>query len=352
MVGLQEANQFVVDELTPRLERVCDGRYRIVRDDDAGIDREVVLTTLEVLGSRRERLAGPLRTVFWVRAAAKIGVVDFVTTHLASSSDNRPCDPQTCPPPCEPDDSLNLCQARQVAEIVDALALPESVVVVGGDLNAAPPDPAARVFTDRGWTDTHLAAGNPECDPATGAECTSGREDASLDDMKDPQSRQSERIDYLWLAGTRSCRVVQPTGLFNGEPATAGPDGLAFPSDHTGVEATISCRTFNTVFSGGTPDPADRLAGLQDADLLREFFLETYEATKEIAARIRVRIDSISLADADHADVVYTLVLDGAPVLDHLPGQAVREGGTWLVSRRTFCDVSTQGADEIPEPCR
>jgi endonuclease/exonuclease/phosphatase family metal-dependent hydrolase len=390
MVGLQEANQFVVDELTPELANICDGRYEVVRDDDAGNDREVVLSTLPVLGSRRERLAGPLRTAFWVRAASDIGVIDFVTTHLASGSDDRPCDARMCPPPCAPSDSLQLCQARDVAALVDALALPESVVVVGGDLNATATEPTTQVFADRGWLDTHLAAGNPECDPATGAQCTSGREDASLDDLTDPQSKQSERIDYLWLAGERDCTVVPPTGLFNAEPAENGPAGLAFPSDHTGVEATIECPTdqaqrdaatgvtlppttttttpdrpdadaatteaiteaFNTVFSGRITDPEQRLAGLQDADELREFFLETYESTKEIAARISVRMDSVTLTDPDQAEVVYSLLLDGAPVLDHLPGQAVRENGRWLVARQTFCDVSTQGAEELPPACQ
>jgi hypothetical protein len=71
-----------------------------------------------------------------------------------------------------------------------------------------------------------------------------------------------------------------------------------------------------------------------------------------VAAGIRVRIDSIEAIDDTHADVTYTLVLDGSPVLDHLPGTAVNIDGEWLVSLRTYCDVSTQGADEIPEPCQ
>jgi len=32
--------------------------------------------------------------------------------------------------------------------------------------------------------------------------------------------------------------------------------------------------------------------------------------------------------------------------------QAVEEGDTWLVSLRTYCDVSTQGSDTIPPPCQ
>lgn len=39
------------------------------------------------------------------------------------------------------------------------------------------------------------------------------------------------------------------------------------------------------------------------------------------------------------------------PVLDHLPGEAVLVDGRWLVSLRTYCDVSTQGAEVIPLPC-
>jgi len=41
-----------------------------------------------------------------VRVAADVGVVDFITTHLASSSDDRPCDRSTCPPPCRADEKL------------------------------------------------------------------------------------------------------------------------------------------------------------------------------------------------------------------------------------------------------
>ena len=118
-----------------------------------------------------------------------------------------------------------------------------AVVVVGGDLNAPPGSPPIRLLSDAGWTDTHRAAGNTECDPRTGAQCTSGRVDSDLSDLRDPRSRQSERIDYLWLTGRDGCRVGSPTGLFGARPAPDGPGGLAFASDHTGVEATIVCTT-------------------------------------------------------------------------------------------------------------
>ena len=390
LVGLQEANERTVSLLEERLPAVCDGRYEIVTDDDAGLDREVVLTTRPVLGSRRVRLAGPLRTALWVRVAADVGVVDFVSTHLASGSDDRPCDETTCPPPCEGDDTVNACQARQVVDFAAEVADDDSVVVIGGDLNSQPGEPAIETLVAAGYADTHLAAGNPECDPATGEACTSGRADDSLVDLTDPTSRQSVRIDYLLVGGPRACTSAAPTGLFNAEPASPAVDRLVFPSDHTGVEATLRCDTtdrqreeaagatittaatttspppaevdeatrtaitdaYRTLFDGDVTDVDAKLAALEDGETLRPFFLATYAAQGDLVQRIRVRIDEIAPVDADHADVTYSLLLDGTPVLDHLAGSAVRVNGRWLVTRRTYCDVSTQGASEIPPPCR
>ena len=59
LVGIQEANAQTVQRLRAEAKRVCDGRYRVVWDGDAGVDREVVLTTDRVLASRRTHLAGP-----------------------------------------------------------------------------------------------------------------------------------------------------------------------------------------------------------------------------------------------------------------------------------------------------
>ena len=390
LVGVQEANETVVGLLRDQLPASCGDEYEIVWDDDPGIDREVVLTTLPVLGTRRVALAGPLRSAFWVRVASDVGVVDFVSTHLASSSDDRPCDTQTCAPPCVSSDRLNTCQMREVLALVDELASPDAVVVVGGDLNAQPDEPTVDALRAAGFVDTHLAAGNPECDPQTGTHCTTGRADEDLDDLTDPQSIQSARIDYLWRGGSRDCREVEPTGLFAAEPADDGQSGLAYASDHTGVQATIECETtpeqraaalddplptttttepggsealddatraavteaFETVFNGDVTDVERKLTALEDGELLRDYFVEQFEAVRPIASRIRIRLDEMAPDGPDRVAVVYTLLLEEAAVLDHVPGAAVRVGDDWLVSRRTYCDVSTQGADEIPPPCQ
>jgi len=395
LVGIQEANAQTAELLAADLPGVCGGRYTIVNDGDDGVDREVVLTTLPVLGSARTRLAGPLRTATWVRVAADVGVVDYVTTHLASSSDDRPCDTATCPPPCTATEMIQVCQARQTAAFAAEHAAPDGVLVVGGDLNAPAGSPTLAVFTDAGLVDSHVAARNTECGTAgAGVSCTSGREDSSLADMSDPASVQTERIDFVLFRDDRDCAPAAPTGLFNEAPADRSIGGLAFPSDHTGVIATLACPTtdaqrraataatvpttttvpgsaapgagpggvdpttraavgeaYSTVFDGTVTDPERKLAAVEDGPRIRDFFLQSFEQTKDISSRIVVRVDDVTPVDGATVAVTYTLLLDGSPVLDHLPGRAVRVDGTWLVSRRTFCDVATQGASAIPPAC-
>ena len=113
-------------------------------------------------------------------------------------------------------------------------------------------------------------------------------------------------------------------------------------------------KAFETVFNGGGSTVETRLTALQDAGLLRDAFIARYEqpAVKAIADQIHVRIDSMNAVDRDHVNVVYSILLDQTAVLDHLPGEAVREAGTWLVSRRSYCQVATLGESTVPEACR
>jgi endonuclease/exonuclease/phosphatase family metal-dependent hydrolase len=389
VVALQEIDPVMVGLLRDETAEVCDGDYELVGGDDPSVDREVVLTTLPVLGQERVRLAGPLRTALWVRMRAAVGPLDVVATHLASGSDNRPCDSDTCPPPCQSDDSLNTCQGRQAVELLEDRRSPRSVGVLLGDLNAQPGEPTIEAIEAADYVDTFIAAGNAECDEATGTGCTGGREDADLSDLTSPGSRQSSRIDYVFLATDRDCTIEEPTGLFAAEPADPPLDDLVFAADHTGVQATISCVTgaddtaaaqatvptttttagtdtavdaetaaaittaFETVFNGGG-ELETRLGSLQDAARLRESFVARFEdpATKTIVDQVQVRIDSMQQVDANHVDVVYSILLDQAAVLDHSQGEAVREDGEWLVSRRAYCNVATLGLTTVPEPCR
>jgi hypothetical protein len=130
-------------------------------------------------------------------------------------------------------------------------------------------------------------------------------------------------------------------------PTTADPNAEADPDTVAAITAS-----FDTLFGGAVTDPEQKLAVLEDSEILRPYFLASYEAQRSIASRIHVRIDDVVLTDPEHADVTYSLLLDDAVVLDHLPGAAVKVGDQWLVTRGTYCDVSTQGQPEIPPPCQ
>jgi hypothetical protein len=216
---------------------------------------------LPVRGARREVLAQGFRRALRVTLDAGVGPVDLVVTHTGtgagadSMGGGPPCGAgrQACPPPCDADGTVFACQITQVAELLDGRPTEgRAAGVLVGDLNLVPEAPPVRALLERGWVDSHVEAGNPECDPATSVGCTGGRGDASLASFRDPTSRERERIDYALVApGACEPRFDPPddadgdglgTGLFAHEPATDGPGGLAWPSDHVGVAVDLSCR--------------------------------------------------------------------------------------------------------------
>ena len=103
-----------------------------------------------------------------------------------------------------------------------------------------------------GCVDSHLASGNTKRAITTGVNCTLGRADQSLDALKDPTAKKTERIDFTFVKPPSSCTVAfdplsddnrdgLSTGLFASTPAVNGPGGLVWTSDHTAVSADLSC---------------------------------------------------------------------------------------------------------------
>ena len=97
------------------------------------------------------------------------------------------------------------------------------------------------------------SASPPRANPVRFKPSAGGREDQAMDDLKDPTSKESERIDFILVKSPKGCRAAFDrasdrdrdglgTGLFAHEPVSDGPGGIAFASDHTGVAADISCR--------------------------------------------------------------------------------------------------------------
>lgn len=65
-----------------------------------------------------------------------------------------------------------------------------------------------------------------------------------------------------------------------------------------------------------------------------------------------VTVSVVEIVDDTTADVTYTLLLAGNPVLPGQSGQAIREGDTWKVAAMTFCALlAVQGAGEVVPAC-
>src|SRR5207302_8234563 len=118
-------------------------------------------------------------------------------------------------------------RARQAADIVgwlSELPVPHPVVVVG-DFNDEPSEPAYRAMTDAGFRSAHLLANAAE--PAI--TWPSGLQAPAIDTDGEPGC-----LDYIWVRGSievESCRLA-----FD-RPAVDDP--TLYPSDHFGLVARI-----------------------------------------------------------------------------------------------------------------
>jgi endonuclease/exonuclease/phosphatase family metal-dependent hydrolase len=257
IVGLQEINANLAKIIDKALPDVCDGGYHVAfRPKPKTLDTERVLTTLPVRSEKVVKLPGQFRTASRAVLKAPTGPLVLVVTHQDGDAGPGETDPpcqRTCPPVCtDAGVSVLTCQTVVAADLADKVGGKKPVRVLMGDFNIPPHTPRYQRLIDEGWVDAYLTAGNPECDPATGVGCTAGRADDSIDTLKDPNARNSERIDFIFVKSGTGC-IVQfdaptdandnglGTRLFGDEPAVDGPGGIVWTSDHTGVSADISC---------------------------------------------------------------------------------------------------------------
>jgi endonuclease/exonuclease/phosphatase family metal-dependent hydrolase len=253
--------------LRERLVNVCPFPYEVAYIKVNAIDDSLVLSRYPVVTSQFRRLLNNVRNVLHVRIDHPIGLVDVFSTHLAAGVDlgSSPCGTgETCPSECLAGSEMptvRSCQAEQVALYVEAEHDLDTPALILGDFNDRPGSTVYDVFVNRGWIDAYLAAGNPECDPATGVGCTSGREDSDLSDLETPAPGVDRRIDYAFVvppASDSACAGILDSGadddgdgvatrLFAEEPDTfvtpcgPAPAPICWASDHNGVQVDVNC---------------------------------------------------------------------------------------------------------------
>lgn len=271
-VSFQQSARALIET---RLASACGGQYdgRSVFSGVAGIDEEMLLSRHPILASEVRVLHSKLapdftRHALWVRVEHPAGAIDVVTTHLSSGSDGAttPCDADAnndgtvdhpCPAACVAAGATTVrqCQAVQLVAFVEEKRGGATPALLTGDLNAEPGSFELARIGDAGYVDTQLAAGNPECAPATGVGCTSGRA-SSLAELESSAANVDRRIDYAFLVpGSQCATSLDPAGdadadgsatrIFADAPnpfAACGPAPAppCWPSDHEGNELDLN----------------------------------------------------------------------------------------------------------------
>lgn len=259
-IALQESTPAIRAAVDRHLADACPTPYRPA---PGRVGPNSVLSQWPILEVHRTRLFLGIRELLQVRIDHPLGPVDVFTTHLAATIDGGP-DPcgESCPAECVAAGAATIrdCQAVQVARLVaEAHDLPTPAFLTG-DFNSAPGSFVYRQTTARGWIDAYRAAGNPECDPATGRGCTCCGFDEGLDDLESAALPVTERVDFVFLippARPGACvpRLTDPeetaavaTRLLAGGPNPFAPrcgprpDPICWASDHIGVTAGVHCR--------------------------------------------------------------------------------------------------------------
>jgi hypothetical protein len=256
VVTLQEVGTAQQQLVPAHLTELCDGRYELATEW-IGLPAEVaILTTLPVLDHAGHRMSGINWMLQWVRVDSGLGPTEILTSHFASSSDPFSCADaedycaDLCPEGATPGD----CHPLEVLDFLLDPDDPATVQIVTGDLNRAIDDQRVTTLLDAGFVDVWTLAGNPECDPATGEGCTcclSG--DGPLVGLDQPVGTFVERIDFVLARAPGGCDLASDTpddadgdgtstGPFAREPVAEPVEGVYWSSDHSGVQADLSCR--------------------------------------------------------------------------------------------------------------
>jgi hypothetical protein len=125
-------------------------------------------------------------------------------------------------------------------------------------------------------------------------------------------------------------------GSDNGS-ATTTKAAASSTTGATGVTQAVT-QAYESFFDGGTS--ADKKIALVENG---PAFAQTINAQADspLAKGTKVTVSEVLLADTEHADVTYTVLLNGTPALENQQGAAVKVDNQWLVAASTFCALLT-----------
>jgi Flp pilus assembly protein TadD len=137
-----------------------------------------------------------------------------------------------------------------------------------------------------------------------------------------------------------SAPVTGPTGSATGSPvrpsssaASTSPASSGTPAD---ASTTRQITAAYQAFFDGRSTTAQSEAALQNGAAFHAALVQ--QSKNSHASGSGVKVDAVSV-NGDLGFVTYTITQNGAPLLSHARGYALRQGGRWKVAAITFCTL-------------
>lgn len=112
------------------------------------------------------------------------------------------------------------------------------------------------------------------------------------------------------------------------EPSSSG--GSTTTAAFTGDAATIVANWIK--FFDGSQPASGKAALLENGTQ----YTQQIQGFAAFAKTAKAQVSAITITSSTSADVTYTLIFNGTPVLTNQQGKAVLQDGTWKVSAQTF----------------
>jgi hypothetical protein len=116
-------------------------------------------------------------------------------------------------------------------------------------------------------------------------------------------------------------------------------------SGNSDVKAITTAYT--EFFDGATPDDK-KMQVLEDGQQFAAVMKA--QGSMPMATQTQATVADVKVTDPSHATLTYSITMKGNALLPNQPGTAVKQGGAWKVSKKSFCGLlKLEGS--VPPAC-
>jgi hypothetical protein len=150
-----------------------------------------------------------------------------------------------------------------------------------------------------------------------------------------------------------ACDSSDSSAKHSTPPASSSPTTATSASGSPGATLTGDAAAVRDVYLRflDLSVPVDRkLDLLQDGAEFKDA-LEA-EAKNPAAKNIGLQVSDVKVRSPKLADVTFTILVSGSPLLPNQHGYAIKEDGRWKIAGVTFCGLlAAQGPSSVPAVC-